>query len=366
MWKNGGRTLKRILIAGFSTRHVALSAHRAGYEVYAIDHFCDVDLRKIAVSFRQFEELSEIPGFIEEMCRIYKIDAIIPTSGAETLRNLPVSVLGTDHGTAGQFLDKGFVQSWFEGLNIPVPPLASPGEFPAMLKPLRGSGGWRNTVVHSEEEIASWKENFPDEPFLLQKIVEGIPASVCCVAGCGKACAIAVNRQIMRGSGAYQFGFSGSLTPFDHPMQEEMIRYAELAAALSGCLGVLGIDFMVNDSAIYAIELNPRFVATLDTIESATGVNLVQLHIDACQGIIPDKRPVPFRYAMRRILFADRPCEVCEDLSHLIPHVADIPVPPASFEEGGAVISVYGNGPDVTSAELALDTTIRLVTQYIR
>jgi len=365
MRKNGGRVLKRILIAGFSTRHVAVSAHRAGYEVYAIDHFCDADLRRVAVSCARFEELAELPFLIDEMCRKHQIDAIIPTSGVETLRNHPVPVLGTDPLIAERFLDKGYMQTWFEGLDIPIPPLAEEGVFPAMLKPLRGSGGWRNTIVNSEEEVATWRETFPDEPFLLQKIVEGTPASVCCVAGNGKARAIAVNRQIMRGSGPYRYGFSGSLTPFDHPLQEKMVRYAEHAAAVSGCQGVLGIDFMVSDDTVYAIELNPRFVATLDTIESATGVNLVQLHIDACRGVIPMEMPAPVRYAMRRILFADRPCAVTRDLTYLSPHVADIPVPPAYFEEGGAIISVYGEGSDMAIAEQALDTTIRFITQYI-
>ena len=366
MREDGGRILKRILVAGFSTRHVALSAIRAGYEVCAVDHFCDADLRNYTVCCMPFEELAELPIRIREMCERYAIDAIIPTSGAETLEDLPAPVFGTDAHTAKQFLNKGFVQDWFSGLNIPVPPLAEPGEFPAMLKPLSGSGGWRNTVVSSPADIEAWKAAFPDEPFLLQRIVQGIPASVCVVAGCGRACALAVNRQILRGEGPYRFGFAGSLTPFDHPLQEQMISYAERAAAASGCLGILGIDFMVSDDEVYAIELNPRFVATLDTIETATGINLVKIHLDACQGILPDMMPVPKRYALRRILFADRQCAVLDDLSFIAPGVADIPVPPASFEEGGAVISVYGSGPDPASAQRALDTTIRVVGQYIR
>ena len=366
MREDGGRILKRILVAGFSTRHVALSASRAGYEVCAVDHFCDADLRNHTVCSMPFEELAELPIRIREMCERYAIDAIIPTSGAETLEDLPAPVFGTDAHTAKQFLNKGFVQDWFSGLNIPVPPLAEPGEFPAMLKPLSGSGGWRNTVVSSPADIEAWKAAFPDEPFLLQRIVQGIPASVCVVAGCGRACALAVNRQILRGEGPYRFGFAGSLTPFDHPLQDQMISYAERAAAASGCLGILGIDFMVSDDEVYAIELNPRFVATLDTIETATGINLVKIHLDACQGILPDMMPVPKRYALRRILFADRQCAVLDDLSFLAPGVADIPVPPASFEEGGAVISVYGSGPDPASAQRALDTTIRVVGQYIR
>lgn len=366
MWKDGGRTLKRILVAGFATRHVASSAKRAGYDVYAVDHFCDADLRKIVSDCIAFDELCELQSCIEEMCRLYQIDAIIPTSGAETLRELPVPVLGTDPEVAERFLDKGYVQDWFESLKIPVPPLAEPGEFPAMLKPLRGSGGWRNTIVHTPEDIVAWVAAFPDEPFLLQKIVHGTPASVCCIVSGDKARAIAVNRQIMRGEGPYQFGFSGSLTPYIHPKKLDMIRYAEQAAAASGCTGVLGIDFMVSEDSVYAIELNPRFVATLDTIECSTGVNLVSLHIAACNGDIPEMMPVPVRYALRCILFADKPCTITDDLTSLAPQVADIPVSPASFEEGGAIISVYGSGPDEGSAEKALDTTISIVTPYIR
>jgi predicted ATP-grasp superfamily ATP-dependent carboligase len=366
MREDGGRTLKRILVAGFSTRHVVMSAWRAGYEVCAVDHFCDADLRNHTLACMRFEELSDLPVRIREMCESYSIDAIIPTSGAETLRDLPAPVLGTDPGIAARFLDKGFIQDWFYGLNIPVPPRAEPGEFPAMLKPLSGSGGWRNTVVSTPEDITSWMEAFPGEPFLLQRIVQGIPASVCCVAGEGRARAIAVNRQILRGDGPYRFGFAGSQTPFYHPMQDVMISCAERAAAASGCRGILGIDFMVSDDAVYAIELNPRFVATLDTIEAATGVNLVGLHIDACRGILPDAMPVPVQYALRRILFADRPCEITDDLSFLAPQVADIPVSPAMFDEGSAVISVYGSGRDLAAAQEALDTTIRVVRQYIR
>lgn len=342
------------------------SACRAGYEVYAVDHFCDRDLRQYAVAYRKFDELAELPPLIAEICDTFGIDAILPTSGAENLQNLPVPVLGTDPGVAAKFLDKAYIQSFFEEIGIPVPPVVSPGTYPAMLKPTMGSGGWRNTVVNSASDVAAWKEAFPGEPFLLQEIADGIPASVCCVSDGCHARAIAVNRQILRGKGPYKYGFSGSVTPFDHPLMDEMIRYAEQAAAASGCRGVLGIDFIAGESQVYAIELNPRFVGTLDTIEAATGLNLVSLHISACRGMVPDATPRPLGYAIRKILFADRIVRVCEDLSPMIPHVADIPVTPARFEEGEAIISVLAAGSDLVSAERELDTTIKSVAQYIQ
>ena len=357
--------MKRVLIAGFSTRHVAASAKRAGYEVYAVDHFCDLDLRECTAVCHKFEELEELPALIRKICIENRIEGIIPTSGAEDLEDLPAPLIGTAPEVARKFQDKEYVQHFFEALNIPIPPLRESGEFPAMLKPVKGSGGWRNKRINGEADISTWQEQFPDDPFILQKYIEGIPASVCCVTDGNKARAVGVNRQIMRGSGPYEYGFSGSQTPFDHPMVQVMVEYAEKAASASGCIGVIGIDFIVQDNYVFAIELNPRFVATLDTIERSMGINLFSLHIDACKGKIPASMPVPGMYSIRKILFADRQVCISGDMSFFAPFVADIPVPPVEYEEGGAIISVFGSGTSLTSAESELDTTIRLVTKYI-
>jgi len=359
------RAIKKILIAGFSTRHVVSSAVRAGFEVCAIDNFCDQDLRDKVFAYARFEELAELPDLIHRFCTEHQVDAVITTSGAEDIQDLPVPVLGTEPRAASRFLDKELTQQFFEEHGFPVPARATPGIFPAMLKPRRGSGGWRNALITSEEDIRAWKDLFPGEPYLLQEVAPGIPASVCCVADGTHARSVAVNLQILRGSKEARYGFCGSLTPYRHLQAEKMRAMAEEIAAVSGCKGVLGIDFLVTEEKIVAIEINPRFVATLDTIEQATGCNLVTLHIDACHGVLPETIPDGNRVCIRQILFASRDITIRTDLSLLIPDVADIPVPPASFEAGNAVISVYGEGEDEQSARLALDTTIRRVSQYI-
>ncbi|MFH0966351.1 MAG: ATP-grasp domain-containing protein [Methanobacteriota archaeon] len=360
------RAIRRILVAGFSTRHVAASAARAGYEVGAIDHFCDLDLKTCTFACCQFEELADLPQMIRQFCKDYQIDAVITTSGAEDLEDLPVTLLGTDPGVATRFLDKSQMQDFFEVNGFPVPRIARPGEFPAILKPCKGSGGWRNAIVSGETEIQAWIASFPGEPYLLQVIAPGIPTSVCCVTDGRNARALAANLQILRGTDEARFGFSGSLTPFSHPMVEKMRDMAEAIAAKSGCKGIIGIDFLVTDTQIFPIEVNPRFVATLDTIERATGLNLVSIHIGAFFGTVPGKIPDPEIYCIRKILFAPHDLTIGEDLSSLIPSVADIPAPLTFFSAGEAVISVFGEGPDETVATHALDKTIRAVSQYMR
>ncbi|MDD3620867.1 MAG: ATP-dependent carboligase, partial [Methanofollis sp.] len=77
--------MKRVLVVGFATRHVVQSARRAGYEVYAVDHFCDQDLCRDAARHLKFEELDEIPDLVSQICNGHTADWLVTTSGAEDL-----------------------------------------------------------------------------------------------------------------------------------------------------------------------------------------------------------------------------------------------------------------------------------------
>ncbi len=354
----------RVLVAGFSTRHVAQSAARAGYEVCAVDHFCDQDLAWYTQDRLKFEELVELPDAIEQMTQRRSFDFIVLASGAEAIAtSLPVC--GTPRERVNRFLDKLDIQHFFSDLRVPVPRLAAPGEYPAMIKPRCGAGGWRNQIVRDAAQLTAWEALYPDMPYIAQEVIDGIPASVCCVSDGTHARAIATNEQILRGDGGTAFGFSGSVTPFDHPLRDQMVAVAERIAAASGCTGTVGIDFVVSDTTPCAIEINPRFQGTLDTVEAAYDCNLFEYHVGACTGRLPETRS-PMRYAARSILFADKDLTLSGDLKHLSPIVADIPSPGTFFEEEQAIVSVFGSGATRGEALSVLDTNISTVRQYMR
>ncbi len=142
-----------------------------------------------------------------------------------------------------------------------------------------------------------------------------------------------------------------------------MVRDAEKIASASGCVGTIGVDFVVGERP-YVIEVNPRFQGTVDTVEMATGINLFSLHIDACEGRIPEKMPETRQFAARKILFARDDIRVGDDLSPL-PFVADVPWKGSPVEKGGAIVSVYGWGQSRRDAILMLDKHISTVQQYI-
>jgi predicted ATP-grasp superfamily ATP-dependent carboligase len=355
----------RVLVAGFATRHVVQSAFHAGYEVCAVDHFCDQDLFWYTKDRIKFEDLADLPDAVDKMCRRHAFDILIVTSGAE---ELPCSIplFGTPRKKVARFLDKLDIQHFFNANAVTVPRLLDHGVFPAMIKPRRGSGGWRNAIVKTAAEQKAWERLNPDIEYIRQEMITGIPASVCCVANGKQARAIATNEQILRGGEKSSFGFCGSVTPFDHPLSGQMMKMAEQIAVASGCTGTIGIDFVVGDEMPYAIEINPRFQGTVDTVERAHGCNLFQYHIDACAGTLPPSSPITRQVAIRSILFADRDMTIKENLKHLKSCIADIPHPDTSFEAGQALVSVYGWGRTRKAAFSLLDKHISTVKQYIR
>ncbi|MBP1929668.1 putative ATP-grasp superfamily ATP-dependent carboligase [Methanolinea mesophila] len=352
-----------ILVAGFATRHVAMSAFAAGYRVYAVDHFRDQDLSWYTADTAGFEELGDLPGAIGEMIGRHPVDYAVLTSGAESLRP-GVPICGTPPDKIRRFLDKLTMQNFFGELGVPTPALSPPGVYPAMLKPREGSGGWRNRVVFTRAEQEEWEKFFEYPDFIAQEVVEGLPSSVCCVSDGIRARAVAVNEQLLRGEESAAYGFSGSITPLDHPLAPRMMDIAEKIAGASGCVGTLGVDFVLGD-APRVIEVNPRFQATLDTVERATGVNLFSLHAGACRGRIPAERPKTTGVAARKILFAERETVIRTDLSKLGPIVADIPYPGTEVGEGRAIVSVLGWGKDRAGAMGMLDKHISAVLQYM-
>jgi len=352
----------RVLIAGFTTRHVACSAHAAGYSVCSVDHFCDRDLGLYTDEYLPFDDLESLPRVIGMMKARHDFGMFVPTSGAELL-DTGIPLCGCPVETAEIFLDKLKTARFFHDTGVISPEILEPGTFPAMVKPTHGSGGWRNAVITSEREWHDWRSVMGDPPALWQEVVEGTPASVCCIANGREAVAIAANEQVLRGDTYAKFGFSGSVTPLVHPLSGEMVRCAERIAAASGCRGTVGIDFILGKK-VYAIEVNPRFQGTVDTVEMATGLNLFSLHVAACRGHLPARPPAAARFATRKILFAKEELIVDQDFP-AYPFVADIPPSGTRIEQGGAVVSVYGWGASRRDAILMLDKNIRTVQQYI-
>jgi len=340
---------RRILIIGYNTRHIICSAKRAGYYVESVSHYEDYDLIRCGDVTRFIKD--EFPGVItdSDYTEVRKLvedldyDYAILAAGFETL-DIPHAA-GNSPALTDFINDKEKLRDKLESLDYPVPQhfgLDDNIPFPAMLKPKRGAGGFKNVLVkdyeHLERSIEQYGEN-GIEDYIIEQYVRGTDASTSVLSTGHGAVTVAVNEQLigLRELGAVRrFSFCGSLTPLKTSFTTELEQISNSVAEDLELVGTNGIDFVIGPEGPKLIEINPRFQGTLDTVEGSLDVNLVDAHIRSCEGeLIP--RPQHRRFACRLICFAPHDLTVKSTCTR--PNYMDVPQEGAHIERAKPVIS---------------------------
>jgi hypothetical protein len=197
-----------------------------------------------------------------------------------------------------------------------------------------------------------------DGGMIIQDWLSGTPASVSVIGTGRDSRAIAINEQLIgaRWAGADQFRYSGNISPLElsppasckSKLQLEMAGMAEEIVSDLGLMGSNGVDFLLTEKGPVVVEVNPRFQGSLDVVEMSTGTNVFQAHVDAFEGILPEK-PVPKMVAGRAILFADEPVGIGELLTRWITGkdwITDVPRPGSVIKKSDPVASVLATGKD--------------------
>jgi uncharacterized protein len=344
----------RVLVVGYNTRHIVCSAKRAGFYVESVSHYEDSDLIKCGDVTRfirdEFPEVITDADYrsLKALVMGSSYDHAILGTGFETL-DIP-RVAGNPPSLSSFVNDKDRLRDKLETLDYPVPQhfdLEDNLSFPIILKPKRGAGGFRNVLVrdikHLQRSIEQYHENGWDD-FFLQEFIHGIDVSASVLSTGKQALTIAINEQLigLKNLGPMQrFSFCGSVTPFRTSFAREIEEISNSIATDLGLVGTNGIDFIIGANGPVIIEVNPRFQATLDTIEGSLGINLVEAHIKSCQGeLVPRARYS--RFACRTVYFAEHDFYVkktCEDQNYM-----DIPRKGTFIERAKPVISAIGYG----------------------
>ena len=117
--------------------------------------------------------------------------------------------------------------------------------------------------------------------------------SVVFVAAGGRAVPLGVSRQLVGEAafGAEGFQYCGNILTAtdgfrglscDEALVEAACALAQAVADEFGLVGVNGIDFVARDGIPYAIEVNPRWCASMELVERAYGLSVFAAHASAC------------------------------------------------------------------------------------
>ncbi|MDY6966004.1 MAG: ATP-grasp domain-containing protein [Halobacteriota archaeon] len=353
--------IHKILVVGYSVRYIACSGKRAGYEMHCIDHFNDLDLQNCGDVYPlgDIETEKDLKCFIDD--HGIEFDAIILGSGFERFR-LEGVVLNNASKVMENVTNKRWLARRLEELGVPHPQTYTTDypQYPAIAKPIFGAGGVDISLVYSENDLPQ------DDSFLLQEYISGMPASVSVISTKDEAVAVAVNEQIvgMKDLGqTFPFGYCGSITPFQTDFALKMCKIAEDIVLDLELIGTNGVDFILTEDDIFVIEVNPRFQATLDTIELSTDINIFDAHLRAFNGDLIDKRD-PYRFAAKSIVYTEEEFELRKDLRR--EGILDITPVGTVVPKGDPVATATGVGTDREEALSSMMENVFFIKGKIR
>jgi hypothetical protein len=364
---------------------MAESAARSGHPVIALDAFGDRDLEEPAESYSLRRDFGTAysPAALYEAGGKLKFDAIAYTANLENYPEV-LARFGEEHKIIGNPPRiVAAVRNWaglFERLRragFPVPETVFYGDpMPGdpgrrwLVKPLR-SGGGRGIRFHDPEtERSRGDENRQCIPgFVLQEYIPGRACSAAFVAD-GRECAVlGITEQLIgvRPFGSRDFRYSGSLLPIPETLGpgsgktilEKVRRLAAFLTREYGLMGVNGIDFILRDGQVYLTEVNPRYSASMEIIETAYGLPVFQLHLQSVlKGELPGFELAaawkPGRFRGKGYIFAERDVAMPDTRGWPCRGIRDVPASGELIRREGPVCTVLaeGAGREETLADL--------------
>jgi predicted ATP-grasp superfamily ATP-dependent carboligase len=289
---------RHVLIAGVSTRAAAESAARAGFRVTAIDAFGDLDQYPsvtVHTMPRRFTAhaaarvarrvVSDTAVFLSSFENHPKAVAIL-TAGRALWGN-PPDVLRRVRNP--QALSDALRRA---GCAVPTVSSGDPQTTkPWLVKPLCSGGG---------RGVRQWRPGTRvPRGCYLHEFIGGIPGSIVFAAAANGTVPLGFSQQLAGESafGAAGYQYCGSIltqaddfgtSRSDSTLFDDARRLCEVVGGEFGLVGVNGIDFIARNGRANAIEVNPRWSASMELVELAYGLSVFRAHANACaDGVLP-------------------------------------------------------------------------------
>ncbi len=316
---------KSVLVVGFNTRPLAYSLNKAGYDVYVVDFFGDLDLypyvkdsiiitkelsarySSIKNNYQQFlahytiDLLNKYPDienliiasgmddYLEE--RQYILDEIKKKRDGTRYLNNSISVIKNARN-----ITKIYHTLKEMGYKVPITyelkkleELEKLLSYPLILKKNKSSGGINVYKIKNREHltflIKSMEiKDYNSSNWLIQEYIEGIPVSCTTISNGLETKIISINRQIIGlefVNSPKQFMYCGNIVP-GNLLKEDDKSISEISIMLANTLGLRGIngfDFVLRNHYPYLMEINPRIPGSIRASEDSMNLNLLDLYI---------------------------------------------------------------------------------------
>ena len=292
--------------------HAAIAASELGYETIMVN--CNPET--VSTDYDISDRLYFEPLTLEDVLEIWRKEnpkGIIVQYGGQTplrlalnLAKAGVHILGTNPEAIDQAEDRERFSQIMEQCGLLQPPnriartveeafaAANDLGYPLMVRPSYVLGGRAMEIVYSQDDLAHYiKEAVrvaEDTPILLDRFLDhAIEVDIDAVSD-GNTIFVAGIMEHVEEAGVHSGDSACSLPPFSlsDVVQEALRQQTKLLARTLGVVGLMNVQFAIQDDAIYVLEVNPRASRTVPFVSKALGLPLAKVAAKAMLGVAID------------------------------------------------------------------------------
>jgi carbamoyl-phosphate synthase large subunit len=281
--------------------HAAMALREDGFETIMVN--CNPET--VSTDYDISDRLYFEPLTLEDVLEILdkeRPEAVIVQYGGQTplklARDLEAEgapIVGTSPDSIDVAEDRERFQQLLQRLRLKQPPnrtarneadalrLAEEIGYPLVVRPSYVLGGRAMEIVHEPRDLERYMREAVkvsnDSPVLLDRFLDdAIEVDVDCVAD-GRQVLIGGVMEHIEQAGVHSGDSACSLPPYSLPAHtiEELKRQTEQMARALKVVGLMNVQFAIQQGVVYVLEVNPRASRTVPFVSKATGEPLARI-----------------------------------------------------------------------------------------
>lgn len=277
------------------------AAKKAGWEAIMIN--CNPET--VSTDYDTTDKLYFEPLTFEDVMNVLDVeqpDGVIVTFGGQTplklanrLMEAGVPLLGTSPEGIDLAEDRKRFGALLDDMKIPCPPwgtatkeeeaveIANRIGYPVLVRPSYVLGGRAMEICYRESSLREYIRRaisrFPEHPVLIDRFLENAYEFDVDAVADSERVVIGGVMQHIEEAGVHSGDSSCVLPPYNITNEQFDIitDYTKRLAKALSVVGLLNIQFALQDGSIYVLEVNPRASRTSPFVSKATGVPLAQI-----------------------------------------------------------------------------------------
>lgn len=284
----------------YATVHSVKAIQELGYEAIIMNS----NPETVSTDFSVSDKLYFEPLTLEDVLNVIDLEqpkGVIVQFGGQTAINLaePLAKAGVNIiGTTIEDLDRAENRDLFEQalktLSVHQPPgdtatstteaiaIANRIGYPVLVRPSYVLGGRAMEIVENEADLKGYMAEAvkasPEHPVLVDSYLVGTECEVDAICDGDSVLIPGIMEHIER-AGVHS-GDSMAVYPpqnLSQKVQDTIVDYTKRLALGLNCLGMMNVQFVIQNEEVYVIEVNPRASRTVPFLSKVTGIPMAQL-----------------------------------------------------------------------------------------